>query len=322
LLWPLVVPDGGHRADAPFLARGHLTTCTSGGFEKFEAPHCIEQVPYLFRYDELLPRMLQASRGTHIHIGKLSGTMLRRISDGIANAGLPDDRFVHVPFVPSLWGALLEHNVDVYVGSFPLGGGRATVEAMGAGLPLVIHSNYRSHFLSVEFEVYDGAMIWRQSDQLLGFLSSLTSPKLAEHARRSRRHYETHHRPERLRSAIEDAARGVTAMLPPRPVYQPNLLQAYLDEQHAFWTNSHTNVVVSEHDAQRREQLVDEELARLRDQLRSQQIEMTTRAEQERARQDEAWRIEVERVKEDAIRQMRITTRVRRLLRKIGGASR
>lgn len=303
LLWPLVVRDIGHRADGPFLVRGHVTTCTSGGFEKFEAPHCIEQVPYLFRYDELLPRMLEASGGTHIHVGMLSDAMLQRISEGIAKLGLPADRFVHVPFVPSLGAALLEYDVDVYIGSFPLGGGRATVEAMAAGLPLIIHSNYRSHFLSVEFEVYDGAMIWRQPDQLLAFLSSLSSSKLAEHARRARRHYEAQHRPECLQLAMEETARGAPQVTPPRPRYHPNLLQAYLDERHAFWTNTRAAVVVSEQEARHREHRVHEELAQLREQLQSRQIELTTRAEQERSRLKEAWSADVARVQDEAMRE-------------------
>jgi hypothetical protein len=33
---PLVVRDCGHRLERPFLTRGHLTTCTSGGFEVIE----------------------------------------------------------------------------------------------------------------------------------------------------------------------------------------------------------------------------------------------------------------------------------------------
>jgi hypothetical protein len=118
-----------------------------------------------------------------------------KIRQGLAASKLPSDRFVHIPFVPSLWSALIEHAVDVYVGSFPLGGGRATVEAMGVGLPLIVHSNYHSHFLSVEFEVYEGAMIWRHPSQLATFLSSLNGSRLVEHACRSRTDYEAFHRP-------------------------------------------------------------------------------------------------------------------------------
>ena len=32
VVWPLVAEDLGHRVDRPFFARGHLTTCSSGGF--------------------------------------------------------------------------------------------------------------------------------------------------------------------------------------------------------------------------------------------------------------------------------------------------
>jgi len=309
VLWPLVVADGPHRAEEPFLVSGHLTTCTSGGTEKFEATHCAEQVPYLFRYEDVVPLMLRASKGRHVHIGNLPDAMLDRIRDNISAASIPDDRFVYLPFVANLWRALLEHKVDVYVGSFPLGGGRATVEAMGAGLPLIIHSNYRSHFLSVEFEVYEGAMIWREPDQLAGFLSDLSPDKLADHAGRSRRHYEAHHRPERLRAAMERAAQGAPSDLPPRPAYRPNLLQAYLDERHAFWTFSGGGIIVSEQDVKHRQDELSQlqgELSRLHDV----QAKALVRLEKER-------RAEVERVRQETTREMLLRARARKLLRKV-----
>ena len=85
-------------------ARGHLTTCSSGGFEKFELTHYHrEQIPYAYRYEKLVPHILKASGGTHIHIGTLSERMLSIIRRGLDELAVSHDRFIHIEYVPNLW---------------------------------------------------------------------------------------------------------------------------------------------------------------------------------------------------------------------------
>jgi hypothetical protein len=237
VVWPLTVRDQGHRVDRRFLARGHLTTCTSGGFEKFEFKHFREQIPYAYRYEDVVPYILQASGGTHIHIGKLSPPILSTIEEGMASLGIAPDRFIHVEFVPSLWKALLDLEIDVYVGSFPLGGGRAVIEAMGAGLPLIIHSNYRSCFFTDINEVYPGAMIWDRPPMLLRALRQLNPAMLRQHAEKARSFYDRNHRHGLLQAAIAATKQGVL-IEPQRPEFSGDALQAYLDdngEAFAHW---------------------------------------------------------------------------------------
>lgn len=226
---PLAAEDQGHRTNRPFFVSGHLTTCCSGGLEKFEFDRLRNPWRYRYDYTEGVAEILGATNGTHLHIGPLSPPTLDRIRGSLARAGLPLERFVHIPQTPNLWKALLDHAVDVYVGSFPYGGGRATVEAMGAGLPLLIHSNYRSHFLSVEFEVYDGAMIWRDYQELVSHLQRLDLEQLLDHAQRSRRYYEQHHTMKCLSEALTRVADGVVPEVP-KPHFLPNVFQCYLDE--------------------------------------------------------------------------------------------
>ena len=236
VVWPLTVHDQGHRADRRFLARGHLTTCTSGGFEKFESRHFREQVPYAYRYEDAVPYILQASGGTHIHIGKLSPRMLSGIKSGMADLGIAQDRFIHVEFVPSLWKALLDLEVDVYVGSFPLGGGRAVIEAMGAGVPLIIHANYRSCFFTDINEVYPGAMVWDRPPMLLRTLQQLSPDMLKQHAEKARSFYDRNHRNGLLQAAIAATKQGVLAA-PQRPEFSGDALQSYLDDNGAAFAH-------------------------------------------------------------------------------------
>ena len=175
----------------------------------------------------MIPKILMTTGGLHIHIGHLHNETLVQISDGMAQAGLPKDRFRWISSVPDLWEALLELKPNLYIGSFPIGGGRATVEAMGAGLPLLIYDNYRSMFLSVVNEIYEGAMVWRTEAELLGHLRNLNLPTLLKQAQMSRAFYEEHHEPELLR----DAVKGINTM--PQPVEKTDRsdrLQLFLDE--------------------------------------------------------------------------------------------
>lgn len=308
VLWPLVAPDQGHRVDAPFLRRGHLTTCTSGGFEKFEPRHGIEQVPYLYHYDNVIPQLLQASRGTHIHIGELSDAMVNKIRGALAELAIPEDRFVYIPYVPSLWTAFLDQHVDVYVGSFPLGGGRATVEAMGAGLPLIVHSNYWSIFFS-DLDVYDGAMLWRAPAELAGLVSQLDRAQLAEHAHASRAQYLSHHRPEFLAGAIALEEMGYELPPPPRPAHIPNRLQAYLDERQAIWTQSREKVFVTDE-----EMMAAKERAAIREIV---EREVRDALERKWPIHEDLWRPEVERVRMATIRDMKIPARAKKAFRKL-----
>ena len=227
-LVPLIAADCGHRLDRPFLVRGHVTTASCGGFEKFALQRFGSSVQYRYRYAEGVPAILTATQGTHIHYGRLPPDLLQEIWDTLQTLGISRERFIVHDHVPSLWTAMLDEGVDTYVGSFPLGGGRSKVEAMGAGLPLIIHSNYWSIFFSDECEVYSGAMIWRTYDDLRAHLVSLTPETLLEHARRARRYYEQHHRPDRLGPALERARCG-GAPPPERPVHRPNQLARFLD---------------------------------------------------------------------------------------------
>lgn len=234
--FPLIVPDHGDRTERPFLVRGHLTTCCCGGAEKFEFGSGRGSARYAYRYEELVPYILRASGGTHIHIGRLSPWMIDSIERGLKYLGVSRDRFVHVEFVEDLWLSLLEFNVDAYIGSFPMGGGRAAVEAMGAGIPLVVHLNYRSNFFSSVADVYPQAMVWETPEGLFAALKSLTVVELREHARLARAFYVRNHSAELLPEAIACSEHGSNAE-PERPNYVGNALQAFVDENEAVFAN-------------------------------------------------------------------------------------
>lgn len=219
---PLVVKDMGERpVSSDFMSAAGLITCTAAGFNKVEAP-------YFIRYVDAVPELLQASGGKHIHIGRLTPLALRRIRSGMRKLGVSDSAFLYIPFVPSVWKALHQHQVDLYIASFPYGGARTLIEAMGAGVPVAVHSHCASRLLGTFDMVYEDALVWRNPKELYDFVQRVEPTTLKEQSRLSRKRYEDFHREEVLKNALFNYAKP----LQPPPLYEgytPDSLQQALD---------------------------------------------------------------------------------------------
>jgi hypothetical protein len=226
---PLVASDLGERSlETPFCLDGCLRTCSSGSPNKFECN-------YAYSYSEEVPHILGITRGVHIHIGALSKNALSKIRQGLGERGIDPQCFIHVPWVRSLWKAILEQRVDVYLESFPLGGGRAAIEVMGSGTPIIAHQNYRSHMLSSFNLVYPEAFCWQKPDELHEYLRSLTPEILLKQAVCARQYYEQHHTPEALNHSLENI-NVKDYNLDPLPLknYFSNRLQKFLDDANFY----------------------------------------------------------------------------------------
>lgn len=236
--WPLVAEVMTHRTNDPFMASGTITTATSGGMPKFDASYLREQVPYKYAYADILPDIMRITGGPHHHIGPLKDSLAEKIRERLASAGVNKDNFVSIPWVEHLASELVARGVDLYIGSFPLGGGRAAIEAMGAGVPLLLHSNYVSPFFTDVHEVYPEVLIWRDPDELKTVLNRLTREQLADHASRARAYYENNCAPHLLSAAIEATLTGTPLKPPPSPTHRTNSLQRFLDLQPSARPNS------------------------------------------------------------------------------------
>ncbi|MDP1651252.1 MAG: hypothetical protein Q8L56_00855 [Rhodocyclaceae bacterium] len=196
---PLTADDkGDHPADEPFLPDGVLTTCTAARSNKIE-------IPYFVSYLDMVPRLLKATGGRHIHIGRLTPWALYTIHRGLKRQGIRPDRFAYMPWLPSVWKALHEYRVDLYIASFPYGGGRTLIEAMGAGIPVVLHKHIFSRVLSGIDFAYPGVFSWRQPAELLHFCASLTVEDLKAAGKAGRMQFEKLHSGEHLVRYLSDS---------------------------------------------------------------------------------------------------------------------
>jgi hypothetical protein len=203
---PLVAEDLGARPPGmPFRSGGVLTTCTAAGWNKLEIPHSV-------RYTEIIPALLAATGGRHVHIGKLTPLGLWRIRRRLNRYGVPLSAFVYIPRVASVWRSLHEYAVDLYVSSFPVTGGRTMVEVMGAGIPIAVHDHPTSRFLGGIDMAYEGAYSWREPDELLALCAEATDIQLKEHSEKARLHYSRFHAPDLLRRALME---GQECAVPP-----------------------------------------------------------------------------------------------------------
>ncbi|HTD06784.1 hypothetical protein [Undibacterium sp.] len=220
IYWPLTCDDGDTIRSGAFLADGRLVTCCCGSGHKFTGRYPIDY------FDTVAP-ILKTRPGKHIHIGPIEDPHMRRLSESLAAAGVSPDRFQHIPHVPNLREALLEFEVDAYMVSFPLGGGRALIEAMSAGVPVIGHLHHHNNILGGTDLLPKNAPVWSTVQELLAILQSQDQHTLAALSAASRERYENFHHPRLLARALA----GELLPLPPRRASDIEPMQVFLFEK-------------------------------------------------------------------------------------------
>jgi hypothetical protein len=180
-----------------FMKDGYLITATAGGRNKIEKPYFID-------YTNAIPMLLKSTKGKHIHIGALSVWALLKLRFNLLRSNLRQDQLIYLPWVPSVWDELKSRNVDLYLNSFPFGGGLSIVEAMGAGIPLAIHSHnnikfYTKGSLGI---AYPDVFAWKRLEDLINFCAQLTPTKLMKLSNVARSYYLKNYNSESLRGKV------------------------------------------------------------------------------------------------------------------------
>lgn len=223
--WPLTINSHSIIQNPnTFNLDGGINTCTSGRYEKFENNN------YLYGYINLIPKIIESTGGTHFHIGHLPEIILNEIHQELQKCGLDISRFKYIEYVPSLTQTLVSLRIDLYISSFPLGGGKASLEAMAAGIPLLMHINYISRSHSGFDLVYKDVLAWDDESHLIEILKGLDQKLLSSHAVKSREHFKTYYAEKILINAVLNTAEDQDVnLVPDLHEYCPDQLLAYLN---------------------------------------------------------------------------------------------
>ena len=223
--WPLTVNcDDLEPRSNSFLVEGNLVTCSSGRTEKFDASN------YLYDYFKLIPKLLAATSGRHIHIGSLTADIEAKLQQGLMTEGVDSECFINIPWVSSVARTLIENNVDLYISSFPLGGGKASLEAMAVGIPLLMHQSYRSRFHGGVDLAYPDAWTWRTEAELFDIVRNMTVDDLTRHSLLARTHYDKFHSDQSVIDASDFSRTQDLTLVPKLREYSSDELQLFLDE--------------------------------------------------------------------------------------------
>jgi hypothetical protein len=220
IYWPLTCDDGNTTRPDNRFGEGGLVTCCCGSDHKFTGRYPID-------YFDTVADILKTTSGRHIHIGPIQDQHKRRLLDRLVANGVALERFQHIDYVPNLRKALLELKVDAYMVSFPLGGGRALIEAMSAGMPVIGHLHHHNNVLSGTDLLPKSAPVWSSVQELLAILQSLDQDTLAALSAASRERYETFHHPHLLAKALA----GDLLSPPPRRASDIEPMQVFLFEK-------------------------------------------------------------------------------------------
>ncbi|MCK2055480.1 hypothetical protein [Methylobacterium sp. 37f] len=222
---PMTVNDlGSDFVRQDFLSKNRLTTCSSA------SPHKFSNF-YFYPYHELIIDRLEARNGSHVHIGVMSEGALQHMHSKMIERSIDPSRLVYIPWTANLWKALIENNVDLFIGSFPIGGARTAIEVMGAGVPMLMHENYLTRFHSSRDIAYAGHFLWQYPHEFIKVISEITVEDLREHGERSRDYYLKYHCTEEI--GLEEELNRIcngTSTTRPAPLYphHPDMLDRSL----------------------------------------------------------------------------------------------
>jgi hypothetical protein len=222
---PLVARDEGCRDFAtPRAGFAGLRTASVGYGYKFRHD-------YAPNYVSVIAQLLRLTGGCHVHIGDLNEDYRDRFMSALKGIGVAPDRLIYIPHVPSVWRAMSELDIDLYIGSFPIRGARTSVEVIGSGTPAVWHvTDGRSLFHDTHMK-YPEAATWRSPDELLAIVRRIDGDWIVRQSRAARSHYEHHHHPRILAPQLGHAeipghpvALASPGELNPRPTALDHLL--------------------------------------------------------------------------------------------------
>lgn len=160
-----------------------------------------------FSYGQLLGVLFSTGVDRIFHIGDLPLWQKEQICADIVASGQDAGRVSFLPVVPCLATKLVELSPDFFLTSHPVAGGKATVEAMSVGLPVLFVCVDSTPPL-LRADMTFGASVPISTLRQVHFaIRRLETEKIAL-AKRSREIYEKHYSPSAFRNNLQSAILG------------------------------------------------------------------------------------------------------------------
>jgi hypothetical protein len=173
-----------------------LTGATCGNHVKYQG--CVG-----FSYAELLAELFHNRVERIYHIGALPADQLAEIQGKLVQLGADPSRLEHVGETPSLAQKLIELAPQFYLSSHPVGGGKAVLEAMSVGLPLVLPNTAEQSPLLSGMDVEEGLVVSRLGDVAPAIATIIDNGPAIAKACRDR--YVAFHSPQSFQHALREA---------------------------------------------------------------------------------------------------------------------
>lgn len=199
-LLPLHAPDHGVKVFAEVTGNDY-SVASSGHPAKF-----MRHGPLALQ--EIVRAALGAVRGAYHHIGPLDDSWVQEIRQHLGAHAIDPDRFVHHGLVPSLWDRLKAIDAAIYIGSAPIGGGRAAIEAQGCGYPLAYFESAQAYGLADNECLYASRDLkWATPEELAAVLAA-AGPRQRELSRQARQLYLDTHSHRQFKNALKQLLQG------------------------------------------------------------------------------------------------------------------
>jgi hypothetical protein len=154
-----------------------------------------------FSYAQLLATLFSSGVARVLHIGDMPDSQKDQICADIVASGQDASQVVFLPNTPSLATKLLEISPDFYLTSHPIGGGRATVEALSVGLPILWVCPPSTLPLLGADMTFNTSVLVSALEQIPAAIHRLETEK-STLAKRSREIYEKHYSTSAFREGL------------------------------------------------------------------------------------------------------------------------
>ena len=184
----------------------------------------MSSLPYHIAYKHVVLAVLQRRQGVHFHIGHLNDEQLREIFRLLEEHGIAQDQFCYLGPTVGLAHVLTQLDVDVYLPTLPQSGGKALVDAMAAGVPVILHQNARDRQWSSIDLVYPEAPSWTDLAELDRVLNQFDQQFWETQCAASRAYFDRYHAGALFEQQLaQGGATGDSADIPPLKRHAPEI---------------------------------------------------------------------------------------------------